>query len=440
MRRRALLALPAAALAGLLALPLLVSGPVVSASAQDSGGAWKSSLTWPDGRELQWRSKNAPACDGSDVELRMINNSSSSGDAKLSGVTFTCSRKGEAQGPARVIGRVPAGGATSAPAIICACAEKGGVVGIAKADVEFLKDGAGTEVTTNGCSYTGNYVGGQRAGKGVYACPGGYRFEGSYSGGQPNGVGVEVMGAQKYEGEFSNGKRQGLGRMTYVDGSTYEGEFKNGLRDGTGTAVFKDGSQYVGEWKADLRNGHGTYTSTGNVWTFDGEWVNDERSGPGKTSYTDGSQIREGTYRNGRMEGEGSVAFGDGRVFRGAFVNDEQKGPGILTYKDGRKITGAFQNFVPHGAAVETGPQATIDANWVNGVLQGRATLVYATGERFEGEYLGGKRNGLGIETRRDNSKEECRWVNDVRQTPCNRVTSDGKRIEFRQPSPKARN
>src|SRR6185295_10684004 len=136
MRARALLAIPAAAFAGLIALFLLVSGPVVSATAQDAGGAWKPSLKWPDGRELQWRAKTAPACDGSDVELRLVNNTSSGGDVKVSGVTFTCTRKGEAQGPSRIIGRVPAGGATSAPAIICACAEKGGVVDIAKADVE----------------------------------------------------------------------------------------------------------------------------------------------------------------------------------------------------------------------------------------------------------------------------------------------------------------
>jgi hypothetical protein len=435
MRARALLAIPAAVVAGLIALPL-----IISATAQDAGGAWKPSLKWPDGRELQWRSKTAPACDGSDVELRLVNNTSSGGDVKVSGVTFTCTRKGEAPGPSRVIGRVPAGGATSAPAILCACAEKGGVVDIAKADVEFLKDGAGTEVTTNGCSFTGNYLGGQRNGKGVYACPNGYRFDGSYSNGQPNGYGVEVIGAQKYEGEFYNGKRQGMGKMTYTDGSTYDGQFKDGLRDGAGTAVFRDGSQYVGEWKADRRNGHGTYASAGNVWTFDGEWANDERTGPGKISYTDGSQNFDGAFRNGRREGDGTVAFGDGRVFRGAFVIDEQKGPGVLTFKDGRKITGAFQNFVPHGAAVETGPQATIDGTYNNGVLEGRATLVYATGERFEGVYAGGKRNGMGIETRRDNSKEECRWVNDVRQQPCNKVTPDGKRIEFRTPSSKARN
>jgi MORN repeat len=58
--------------------------------------------------------------------------------------------------------------------------------------------------------------------------------------------------------------------------------------------------------------------------------------------------------------------------------------------------------------------------------------ITYTTGQRFEGMFAGGKRNGLGIETRADGSKAECQWANDARQTPCTEITKDGKRIEFR--------
>jgi hypothetical protein len=165
--------------------------------------------------------------------------------------------------------------------------------------------------------------------------------------------------------------------------------------------------------------------------------VNDQRTGPGKLAYSDGSQTFEGTFRNGLREGDGLVAFKDGRVFRGAFVNDQQVGHGSLTYPEGRKVEGAFRNYLPEGAAVETSAIATVDGQWKNGLLEGKALLIYPSGERFEGVYANGRRNGPGIETRRDGSKEECGWINDVRQQPCNKVTADGKRIEFRSPTGK---
>jgi hypothetical protein len=61
--------------------------------------------------------------------------------------------------------------------------------------------------------------------------------------------------------------------------------------------------------------------------------------------------------------------------------------------------------------------------------------VTYATGERFEGMYVNNKRNGAGVDFRTDGSKEECRWIEDVRQSPCTRVTPNGKRIEFKVPT-----
>jgi hypothetical protein len=61
--------------------------------------------------------------------------------------------------------------------------------------------------------------------------------------------------------------------------------------------------------------------------------------------------------------------------------------------------------------------------------------ISYATGDRFEGTFTAGKRNGVGLDTRRDGSREECRWIDDVRQPACTRITADGKRIEYRSPT-----
>lgn len=161
------------------------------------GPEWSSSLRWPDGKEVQWRSSSAPGCDGSNVELRLVNNSSSSGSARMKSVTFACRRAGEDSGAERLLGVAAPGSAVSAPAFTCACAEKGGVKDVLAVDLEFMRDGEGTEAVGNGCTYTGNYLGGQRSGRGVYACSNGYRYEGSWSLGAQTGIATETLASGK---------------------------------------------------------------------------------------------------------------------------------------------------------------------------------------------------------------------------------------------------
>ncbi|HOZ28807.1 MAG TPA: hypothetical protein PLH23_15260, partial [Hyphomonadaceae bacterium] len=393
--------------AGILAIILAALAAPLAASAWQ-GQEWTTGLRWSDGREVQWRATRALGCDGSNVELRLLNNSTASGDVNLKDITFQCTRPSTFVAPSRTIGAIAPGGTYSTPVINCACAEKGGVKELMSVAIDIVR-GENSETYANGCSYKGGYASGERDGRGVYACPDGYRYEGNYTTGEINGTGKEKLATgEVYEGAFVNGERHGLGRMTYIDGSTYEGDYVRGKREGAGTQTFKDGSVYVGEWKGDRRNGEGVYTTGDKVWTYDGAWLNDRRSGQGKLSSNDGSYTYIGAFADDRRTGQATATFGDGRVFRGMFANDQQAGPGELTFKDGRKITGQFLDHRPNGAAVEVGSVATIDGTWVEGALQGRAVVQYATGERFEGQYVNGKRNGVGTDTRLDGSKEEC--------------------------------
>ena len=399
--------------AGILAIILAALAAPLAASAWQ-GQEWTTGLRWSDGREVQWRATRALGCDGSNVELRLLNNSTASGDVNLKDITFQCTRPSTFVAPSRTIGAIAPGGTYSTPVINCACAEKGGVKELMSVAIDIVR-GENSETYANGCSYKGGYASGERDGRGVYACPDGYRYEGNYTTGEINGTGKEKLATgEVYEGAFVNGERHGLGRMTYIDGSTYEGDYVRGKREGAGTQTFKDGSVYVGEWKGDRRNGEGVYTTGDKVWTYDGAWLNDRRSGQGKLSSNDGSYTYIGAFADDRRTGQATATFGDGRVFRGMFANDQQAGPGELTFKDGRKITGQFLDHRPNGAAVEVGSVATIDGTWVEGALQGRAVVQYATGERFEGQYVNGKRNGVGTDTRLDGSKEECGWIDDA--------------------------
>ena len=158
---------------------LSIALPLAVAAAQQ-GGAWVTSLNWPDGKEVQWRATPAAACDGSNVELRLNNASQSSGMARMTAATFACVKPGEYVGPERSLGVVSPGTQITAQTFNCACAEKGGVKALLSVDLEFLRDGAGTETLTNGCSYTGAYSAGQRNGRGVYTCADGYRYDGGW--------------------------------------------------------------------------------------------------------------------------------------------------------------------------------------------------------------------------------------------------------------------
>ena len=104
-----------------------VAGAVVGlplAASAWQGPEWNTGLRWDDGREVQWRSARALGCDGSNVELRLVNNSQSSGFATLKEITFNCVRgTAPAITPERAIGQISPGGSYGVAPISCACAE-----------------------------------------------------------------------------------------------------------------------------------------------------------------------------------------------------------------------------------------------------------------------------------------------------------------------------
>jgi hypothetical protein len=64
----------------------------------------------------------------------------------------------------------------------------------------------------------------------------------------------------KYKGEIENGKPNGLGTLTYLNGTMFIGEYKDGREHGQGTVTWSNGDKYVGEWRNGKNHGKGTYT------------------------------------------------------------------------------------------------------------------------------------------------------------------------------------
>jgi hypothetical protein len=65
-------------------------------------------------------------------------------------------------------------------------------------------------------------------------------------------------------------------------------------------------------------------------------------------------------------------------------------------------------------------------------VLNGQATVISSNGVHFTGQFVGGKRNGIGEETLSDGTIEQCTWIDDAAQKGCKKIKNKGVGIEYR--------
>ena len=186
-------------------------------------------------------------------------------------------------------------------------------------------------------------------------------YEGDYLNGERNGKGKEYdkLGKLIYEGEFKNGKRDGKGKIYKNEQLFYEGELKNGERQGKGKSFVNGKLTFEGEFSADeLRNGK-YYDEEGNIreqsenfngngyvklfdslgnTTFEGEYLNWKANGKGKEYNSEGELIFEGEYLNGkrnRMGKEYTYLSNMNLIFEGEYLNGERNGKGKEYFEDG---------------------------------------------------------------------------------------------------------
>ncbi|HHB93487.1 MAG TPA: hypothetical protein ENK59_09790 [Thioploca sp.] len=146
------------------------------------------------------------------------------------------------------------------------------------------------EVTwPNGDSYDGEYINGERTGKGIYTWANGDYYFGDFVKGKRHGVGIyKWKNGDKYIGEYLNDKRTGEGLYIWTSGDRYQGDFDSGFRHGKGTLKWVDGELYGGDFLYGKRTGRGIYISSGGD-RYEGQFKDGKRTGKGFLISANGS-------------------------------------------------------------------------------------------------------------------------------------------------------
>jgi hypothetical protein len=176
-----------------------------------------------------------------------------------------------------------------------------------------------------------------------------------------------IKGLKEESLSLLNGKNVTL-KLT--DGSIYSGSMVNGKRHGVGILESADGSCFSGSWRNGLRHGHGSYRC--HYLTYDGNWTSDRMFGH---CYI--NRFSDGKY-TGTCEEEGKYS-----------------GYGVMDYHNGSHYIGQWLNGFRHGHGIWKNPSASY--------------IVL-----YEGEFLEGRRHGVGKSTRADGAIHEGLYAFDL--------------------------
>lgn len=146
-----------------------------------------------------------------------------------------------------------------------------------------------------------------------------------------------------YEGDFVNGQRTGKGKFTWNNGDVYEGDFVDGKRHGKGKYTWARGTVYEGDFWNGQRTGKGKLTRPGGD-VYEGDFVGGKQQGMGKLTHVskvqgEPSYVYEGPFVENQCTGKGKLTYPDGNVYEGDVVNGQRHGSGVFTWNAGAWIT-----------------------------------------------------------------------------------------------------
>lgn len=204
-------------------------------------------------------------------------------------------------------------------------------------NLNYMREGVGTQYWNDGTVYEGNWKNDKANGKGRMVHPNGDVYEGYWENDRACGKGTfihnygstDIYAGVKYEGTWKNDKQNGEGFEIWPNGDRYQGQYENGLKHGFGKFQWADGNAYEGEFFKNFIHGFGTYKwSDGRVYT--------------------------GAWKDNKMHGSGTFTWPDGRRYEGSYFNDKKHGYGVFVWKDNRKYEGNWRLGKQHGEGIYT--------------------------------------------------------------------------------------
>ena len=152
-----------------------------------------------------------------------------------------------------------------------------------------LFHGKGRMTHSNGDIYQGEWVEGKACGKGVFIDQQGSMYEGEWKNDAYHGKGTEQWNHNTivYTGDFVDGQKTGKGKFEF-DGNMYQGDFVDGKFHGRGKYYFAEsGKIYEGDFHENNMDGKGRLTLTDNSF-YEGDFKNGKMHGFGKKVYENG--------------------------------------------------------------------------------------------------------------------------------------------------------
>ncbi|CAK4085668.1 unnamed protein product [Aphanomyces euteiches] len=233
------------------------------------------------------------------------------------------------------------------------------------------------------------------------------------------GIATFVNG-QVYSGSFCNGRMHGFGKLVWPDGVVYEGNFEYNELSGRGKYSWPDESWYEGDVKGGKRHGNGYFQSSNRITSYDGEWVDGKQHGVGRMVYDDANGIEyDGEWKAALRDGQGTMKYGSGNVYQGQWIAGVKCGHGVMHWFDKmEQYDGDWLDDKQHGNGVHVWKAQDKRGNryegeFANGVRDGFGVFYYANGARYEGHWENNVKNGPGLFFFEDGSIYEGEFVHD---------------------------
>jgi hypothetical protein len=273
--------------------------------------------------------------------------------------------------------------------------------------------GSGVSISITGSEFSGAWKLGLRHGSGVLSSSSGQSYAGEWVEGvlsEPSGIksetvlkldkehdiflekGLRPREKNKYKNKIISGAEiEEVIRKKYPDGRVYTGNIMKGTPHGSGQMRYTDGLVYSGGWKFGMPHGVGSYEYPDSRY-YKGDFVDGLKEGYGEEKHADMS-VYKGSYEEGLKHGTGAITI-DGKVHAGEWECGDLVVPLTPLYSDNVQGKNEKKLEVASKASVKSARDQEV--GFESETTPSIETVLYSNGDKFVGEIVGSKRNGVG--------------------------------------------